>query len=359
MLNLPDPTTRQHGGAEPSPLPPFAFYGLRRAFASRTHLRDGTTSAPLWRAALPSLRSHRDCTHSVSSVVRAAYARTTGPLRSTTNGASRVPGKGSLGDRRDEGEACLRRQGSASAFYGVRRHSAALPSLRSHRGCTHPVSSMPSVVRTFHSRTTWLVRSTGSRDEGITGPPRSTASRAWGISRDGRQRSASGRSAGLSRIMSTSSAKLDFPPSLAKSNTSNFLIDNFGALVVRRPPQQLVYPDAGMAAKADCAPSFEPPASGNSNRQCPELETDLSHRKQRTEFFLIAKFRPMLPQMLSPISLRPGKWHSMGQDVDSLESLHPQSGDSRGPIRYNGSSGLSGDCFSLRNMHGSGYRQSA
>ena len=85
-----------------------------------------------------------------------------------------------------------------------------------------------------------------------------------------------------SRIMSTLYAKLDFCPNPAKSITSNFLIDNFGALIVRRPPQQLLYPDAGRAAKADCTPTFEPPVSRNSNRHIPGLESALSYRKQRT-----------------------------------------------------------------------------
>ena len=83
-------------------------------------------------------------------------------------------------------------------------------------------------------------------------------------------------------IMSTGSEKLDFSITTAESTISNFLIDNFGALIVRRPPQQLLYPDAGRAAKADCTPTFEPPVSRNSNRHIPGLESALSYRKQRT-----------------------------------------------------------------------------
>src|SRR5689334_878767 len=41
-------------------------------------------------------------------------------------------------------------------------------------------------------------------------------------------------------------------------------------------------------------PRLEPSASRISNRQTPELEMDLSYRKQRAEIFLIAKFRPIL-----------------------------------------------------------------
>ena len=83
-------------------------------------------------------------------------------------------------------------------------------------------------------------------------------------------------------IMSTGSEKLDFSITTAESTISNFLIDNFGALIVRRPPQQLVYHDARRAAKADCTSSIELPVSSNSNRHIPELESGLSHRKQRT-----------------------------------------------------------------------------
>ena len=146
MLNWTNSTPRQRRGAEPSPLLHFAFYGLRRSFASRTLLRDGTTSTRLRRAALP------------------------------------------------------------------------LP--RSHKACTHPVSSVPSVVRAFHSRTTWLARSPASRDE----------REAWLL----RQGSAFGPWADAHGIMSTSSAKLDFPPNPTKSTTSKFLIDNF-CMLLRSP----------------------------------------------------------------------------------------------------------------------------
>jgi hypothetical protein len=71
---------------------------------------------------------------------------------------------------------------------------------------------------------------------------------------------------------------LDFVLTYRKHSASQFLIDNFGACLMRRPPQHL-------GAKAG--------RTLPSNRQSPELETDLSHRKQRTENFLIAKFRRM------------------------------------------------------------------
>jgi hypothetical protein len=60
------------------------------------------------------------------------------------------------------------------------------------------------------------------------------------------------------------------------------------------------------------ASNLEPPATEFSNRQYPELESLVSYRKQRTEGFLIAKFRHMLRsrrtvsfQNLFPASLPP------------------------------------------------------
>ena len=67
-------------------------------------------------------------------------------------------------------------------------------------------------------------------------------------------------------IMSTNSAKLDFPPNPTKSTTSKFLIDNFCTV---------------SAFRFSPASSFELPASRNSNRHIPLLESVLSHRKQR------------------------------------------------------------------------------
>ena len=84
----------------------------------------------------------------------------------------------------------------------------------------------------------------------------------------------------------TISAKLDFLLTAAKSITSQFLIDNFRAVLPLAAPKQLV-------AKAGPAPSLKLRASRGANRQYPELESPVSHRKQTTENFLIAKFRPM------------------------------------------------------------------
>ena len=114
-------------------------------------------------------------------------------------------------------------------------------------------------------------------------------------------------------IMSTSLAKLDFSASLAKSITSNFLIDNFCTLL-RSPVSKstsvgssgtLHSPLACCAAAASSRRRvtrhslvLTKEGSLPSNRQCPELEMGLSHRKQRTEIFLIANFRPMLRNLI-------------------------------------------------------------
>jgi hypothetical protein len=98
---------------------------------------------------------------------------------------------------------------------------------------------------------------------------------------------------------------LDFPLTHRNQSTSQFLIDNFGASLSRRPPWRV---NAFTAPKHSGAEEGHSPMI--SNRQCPELEIDLSHRKQRTENFLIAKFRPMLPSLV-PLAL--------GTD----RSLHP------------------------------------
>src|SRR5690348_17999444 len=68
------------------------------------------------------------------------------------------------------------------------------------------------------------------------------------------------------------------------------------------------------------APSLEPPAYRISNRQSPELEMDLSYRKQRAEIFLIAKFRPILsPDPSSKVHFRPPTSISNRQ-IPELES---------------------------------------
>ena len=162
------------------------------------------------------------------------------------------------------------------AFYGLRRHSVALRSLRSRRGCTHSVSSVPSVVRAFHGRTAGPLRQTASQDKGEACLPR--------------QGSAFGIWIGVPRIMSTSPAKLDFFPTLAKSTTSNFLIDNFCAFLRPAPTKSTT----GLARSSSLAcpecsrsvtchlPALRKQGPLPSNRHIPELESGLSHRKQRT-----------------------------------------------------------------------------
>ena len=79
--------------------------------------------------------------------------------------------------------------------------------------------------------------------------------------------SAVGLWTGVPRIMSTYLTKLDFSSTLAKSITSNFLIDNF---------QQVSSHVAGSSSSA----SFASSASCISNRPSPRLESPVSHRKQ-------------------------------------------------------------------------------
>jgi hypothetical protein len=103
--------------------------------------------------------------------------------------------------------------------------------------------------------------------------------------------------------------KLDHHVTCTKHATSHFLIDNF-----ERLPREGVHPERSrrvtplqkrFAAKPGPASSIQPRASRISNRQSPELESRLSHRKQRTENFLIAKFRPILPSAV-PAALGAG-----------------------------------------------------
>src|SRR5690348_18013906 len=84
---------------------------------------------------------------------------------------------------------------------------------------------------------------------------------------------------------------LDFLLSCRKLSTSQFLIDNFGARISRRPLQQL-------AAEADPISSLDSRESSTSNRPAPRLEILLSHRKQRTDSFLIVPN----PANLKPVS---------------------------------------------------------
>ena len=75
--------------------------------------------------------------------------------------------------------------------------------------------------------------------------------------------------------------KLDFRLNCTKHATSHFLIDNFRACILRRSSQQPVHPDVGRVREPDRASSLKPPASRNSNRHIPELESPVSCRKQR------------------------------------------------------------------------------
>ena len=79
---------------------------------------------------------------------------------------------------------------------------------------------------------------------------------------------------GRFRIMSTCAAKLDHLSTHSKKSISHFLIDNFGARVLRRPPQQPV-------AEAGPTSNLESRTSSNPNRPSPRLEMPVSHRKQR------------------------------------------------------------------------------
>src|SRR5690348_3175000 len=140
--------------------------------------------------------------------------------------------------------------------------------------------------------------------------------------------------------------KLDFSLTHSKQTTSHFLIDNFGGFSPLRPPKPAAAGEGGSLFSNRQIPELESPVSHRkqtigpisnrhkfafcnfllllassarreriggartglclrsrlltfnprliSNRQSPELEIDLSHRKQRTEFFLIAKFRLIL-----------------------------------------------------------------
>ena len=91
----------------------------------------------------------------------------------------------------------------------------------------------------------------------------------------------SAQSGPASSSLAPASKLLDFELTLRKSSTSLFLIDNFGALIVRRPPQQL-------AAKADCPPSLKPPAARILIENDMHSRKQSSHCKQMTYEFLIA-----------------------------------------------------------------------
>ena len=151
-----------------------------------------------------------------------------------------------------------------------------------------------------------------------TGPPRSTVSRAWGISANGGEGSASGFCVGAAGIMSAWPAKLDYRVTRSKQITSHFLIDNFCTHLRRHASKStivrsadychsparrslgeggsLACPPQQLPAEADRASSLKPLAS-RANRQYEILEPHVSHRKQRVGDFLIAKFRPIIRQL--------------------------------------------------------------
>src|SRR5690348_1236636 len=123
------------------------------------------------------------------------------------------------------------------------------------------------------------------------------------------------------------SKKLELPLTMPKSITSNFLIDNLGACLTRRPPQ-LPSPDADRTSKSQVFTlvaaegsqplpwssasfaSFASSTSCISNRQIPELESPVSHRKQtigplsNRHKFAFCNFRLLLiPASLPPCLL--------------------------------------------------------
>ena len=154
--------------------------------------------------------------------------------------------------------------------------------------------------------------------------------------------------------------KLDFSLTHSKQTTSHFLIDNFGAFSPLRPPKPAAAGEGGSLFSNRQIPELESPVSHRkqrigpisnrhkfafcnfllllasstrreriacartglclrsrlstfnsrllSNRQMPELEMGLSHRKQRTENFLIAKFRLILHLVFSVLRSLPAFW---------------------------------------------------
>jgi hypothetical protein len=119
---------------------------------------------------------------------------------------------------------------------------------------------------------------------------------------------------------------LDLPLNCRKHSTSQFLIDNFERSLAFNPPKQ-----------SDACPPWRAQASELptiSNCQSPELEISLSHRKQRTENFLIAKSRPMLPSLNQHLSREMGpRWQripdsrlsTLNRELPSLIANEPHS----------------------------------
>ena len=81
--------------------------------------------------------------------------------------------------------------------------------------------------------------------------------------------------------MSTSPAKLDFCLTPPKSATSKFLIDNFCVLLRQTPPKSTIGFTRGTALATDYSLALTQEAPSLSNRHIPELESLVSHRKQR------------------------------------------------------------------------------
>lgn len=88
---------------------------------------------------------------------------------------------------------------------------------------------------------------------------------------------------------------LDFELSCRKQSTREFLIDNFEAFFVF-----FKLPVFSISRSALRAPSLQPPTFRHPNRQCSELESPLTHRKQRMEDFLIANSDAMFVSRCIP-----------------------------------------------------------
>jgi hypothetical protein len=88
---------------------------------------------------------------------------------------------------------------------------------------------------------------------------------------------------------------LDSDLTYRKQKTNEFLIDNFQTFFASSK-----LPVSSISPRALPASSLQPPTSRHSNRQCSELESPLSHRKQRVEDFLIANFGAVFISLRSP-----------------------------------------------------------
>ena len=126
-------------------------------------------------------------------------------------------------------------------------------------------------------------------------------------------------------ISSTHVKLLDSELSDRKQRTSYFPIDNFRG---------------SFASTISPTSNFLLPISSSPNRQCPELESLVSYRKQRTGNFLIAKFGAMLRCELSsavrlfsfPTSDFGGPIANSNRHTPRLEMLASYSKQRIGPI---------------------------